>query len=272
MGLDWEREALLASPLLESLRPVLRRCPAAKFPAIADLNALAGERGLRNANGQAIRFVAQENTRPRGFESSYEVRVYREGTVPTRAANWHDLFNALAWIAFPRTKAEINRIHHREMLARAEAGSRGTARDVLTLFDEGGVIVACGEAELAGLLREFRWKDLFWHRRERVKQAMRFFVIGHAICERALDPYKGLTAKALILDLPAPYFVQPFETQLAEADAGASSRLGCAQALASTRNLAPLPLCGVPGWNAANENESFYDDAAVFRPGRRRRA
>jgi len=49
---------------------------------------------------------------------------------------------------------------------------------------------------------------------------------------------------------------------------GAAQRLAQAAALDSTRMLAPLPILGVPGWEAANERESFYDDASVFRPGR----
>jgi len=28
----------------------------------------------------------------------------------------------------------------------------------------------------------------------------------------------------------------------------------------------PLPVLGVPGWWAGNENFSFYDDSLVFRP------
>jgi hypothetical protein len=28
----------------------------------------------------------------------------------------------------------------------------------------------------------------------------------------------------------------------------------------------PLPLLGIPGWAAENENFSFYDDRRVFRP------
>ena len=51
-------------------------------------------------------------------------------------------------------------------------------------------------------------------------------------------------------------------------EAGDLSDLAQAAALDSTRMLAPLPILGVPGWEAANERESFYDDAAVFRPGR----
>jgi hypothetical protein len=31
-----------------------------------------------------------------------------------------------------------------------------------------------------------------------------------------------------------------------------------------------LPLLGVPGWWAGNEEESFYDNAFYFRTGRRR--
>lgn len=306
----WDPGALSASPLFQSLWPVLRECPAAGFPVTADLDALARELGIGNANGTAITFVADENSRRREPDSQYEVRVYREGTVPTRRANWHDLFNALAWITFPRTKAELNRHHYREIMARCgrsggdnsgtdpgprgtartdigsrgtartdvgsrgtartDCGSRGTARDVITLFDESGVIVACADSELSQLLREFRWKDLFWSQRARVQRAMRFFVFGHALLEKGLRPYKGLTAKALILEVPIAQFRQPLEAQLVEVDAATARYFCSAEAIASTRSLAPLPLFGVPGWCPANEDESFYDDASVFRPGRMR--
>ena len=36
--------------------------------------------------------------------------------------------------------------------------------------------------------------------------------------------------------------------------------------------LAPLPVLGVPGWWAANEAASFYDNRDYFRPGRSRQA
>jgi hypothetical protein len=35
---------------------------------------------------------------------------------------------------------------------------------------------------------------------------------------------------------------------------------------------APLPILGVPGWAPENERGSYYEDAAVFRPGRAHRA
>jgi hypothetical protein len=36
------------------------------------------------------------------------------------------------------------------------------------------------------------------------------------------------------------------------------------------RELAPLPVLGVPGWWSANEQENFYENTEYFRPGRGR--
>jgi len=270
MESPWERDALLASPLFQSLWPVLRQCPQGRFPGLSDLNALALSREVRGADGAGIRFVAAGMPRRGEFESQYEVRVYRDGAVPTREANWHDLFNALAWITFPRTKALLNRRHYEELRLPKEGHRRGSTRDALTLFDESGIVVACAEPALERLLREFRWKELLWAQRVAVRRAMRFFVFGHAIQEKALRPYKGLTARALILQVSSDRFAQPLEAQLATIDAAAALYLSESQALESTRSLSPLPVLGVPGWDPANEQESFYDDASVFRPGRAR--
>jgi len=38
--------------------------------------------------------------------------------------------------------------------------------------------------------------------------------------------------------------------------------------LQATRELAVVPVLGVPGWCADNESESYYDDPDYFRPGR----
>jgi hypothetical protein len=139
---------------------------------------------------------------------------------------------------------------------------------VLTLFDEGGIVVAAADAELASLLREFRWKELFWRRRAEVQRSMRFYVFGHAIYEKALEPYKGVTAKALIVDAASSLLDAPIELQLSELDARAADYFSGSQALSSTRNLPPLPILGIPGWDPSNAREEYYDDAAQFRNGR----
>jgi hypothetical protein len=208
-----------------------------------------------NALGPApVRFIEA-----RQLDEPYEMFVRRNAQVPTRRDNWHDFFNALAWLAFPETKATLNRLHCEEIARCGVKGNRGTARDVLSLFDEGGVIVTSADASLLDLLRGFEWKALFWERRAEVLERMRFFVFGHAILEKALEPYKGVSAKALLLDASVDLAQRDVDRLAAEW----FSRPG---ALSSTRNLSPLPLMGIPGW-ADNALPEFYDDAAVFRPG-----
>ena len=261
-GEPWS--AALAAPIFSPLRHLLSRLFEARFPGHDDLNELAGPT-LASGGGAAIRFVPPGAGRE---ASTYELRIFETGEVQTRPGNWHDLFNALVWLAFPMTKAVLNRHHRNEIAARRGEARRGTARDVLTLFDEGGVIVACADAELASLLREFRWKELFWARRADVRSAMRFYVFGHAIYEKALAPHRGVTAKALIVDVRATLLAEPVERQLAELDARAAAYFSDSRSLASTRSLAPLPILGIPGWEPANELEQYYDDTSQFRLGR----
>lgn len=261
-GEPWS--AALAAPIFSPLRHLLSRLPEARFPGHNDLNELAGP-AVASGGGASIRFVPPGAGRE---AAPYEVGIFDTGEVQTRPGNWHDLFNALVWLAFPKTKAVLNRHHRNEIAARRGESQRGTARDVLTLFDEGGVIVACAEADLAGLLLEFRWKELFWARRTDVRRAMRFHVFGHAIYEKALAPHKGVTAKALILDVDTRLLAQPPARQIAELDARAAAYFSDSRSLASTRSLAPLPILGIPGWEPANEREQYYDDTSQFRPGR----
>lgn len=138
-----------------------------------------------------------------------------------------------------------------------EGGRRGRKRDLLTLLDEGGAIVACSDPELVGLLRGFCWKELFWERRAQLLHAMRISVLGHAILEQALNPWPGIACKAL--------FVPP----ASDPDAAAAEWLAQLAPDATPSALAPLPVFGYPGWFPGNERAEFYDDTRYFRPFRR---
>ncbi|HEV7478091.1 MAG TPA: DUF3025 domain-containing protein, partial [Burkholderiales bacterium] len=188
----------------------------------------------------------------------YEVQLFETGRVQTRAGSLHDLFNALAWLAFPRTKALINALHAEEIPR--ENGRRGRRRDLLTLLDEGGAIVQCDDAELIALVCGFRWKRLFWEQRTRVQRHMRFRVLGHATLEQALQPRPGISCKAIFV---------PFD---ADADAGAHAWLAALPADATPELAVPLPVFGYPDWLADNRRPEFYDDERYFRPFRERRA
>jgi hypothetical protein len=209
------------------------------------LNALAQARELKTESGRPVRFVP-----PGAKDAYYEIKVHETGRVETRPDNLHDFFNALAWLAFPRTKARINALHAAEIPR--EGGRRGPLRDLLTIFDEGGAIVRCDDPELVFLLKSFRWKDLFWGNRYKVQASMRIVVFGHAALEKALEPWPGVTCKAIVTP------------SAADPDAAALGWLDQLAPGASPRDLAPLPVFGFPGW--LSQDEAFYDDTRYFRP------
>ncbi|HET7669544.1 MAG TPA: DUF3025 domain-containing protein [Burkholderiales bacterium] len=216
--------------------------------SLEELNRAAAERDIRTLSGHRVEFV-----RPGAERRPYELQAYETGRIATRADNLHDWFNALAWLAFPRTKARMNAMHAAEIPR--ERGQRGPMRDLLTVFDEGGVLVACADGELIRLVRELRWKELFCTHRSRVRSAMRLVVLGHAALEKALEPWPGITCKAL--------FVNP-EGSLDDQAASWLAHLGPG---ARARDLAPLPVFGYPGW-AENDRPAFYDDDRYFRQGK----
>ena len=282
---DWDAEALLSSALFEPLHPVIASLGAGGFPTLEALNALLAERGVTVRSGSELRFVEQGLGRL-GFEQQYEPRCYLNGEVQTRADNLHDLFNALVWLVYPKAKAAINARHFDALQQASQSQSgdladirsqRGAVRDTSTLLDESGVIVACADDELADLLKNFQWKELFWHRRaevqtgrfDKLRTGMEFFLFGHGLYEKALNPYIGMTGQGLLLGVERAFFGWPKSRQLAHLDRLLADYLDDPQHCHSTRELSPVPLLGVPGWAAGNESAAYYDDTSYFRAGRR---
>jgi hypothetical protein len=268
--LNWSPPALLHSPLFFPLHTALAHFSDTDFPTLPDWNRLLDQYypGISVQQGHALRFVAQEQGRL-GFESQYEPRCYLNGEVQTRENNWHDLFNALVWLTFPQAKAAINTRHY-QALKNAHDGhsQRGKVRDMATLLDESGVIVVSANKELSGLLSAFQWKELFWQRRQQVSEAMGFYLFGHGLYEKALQPYVGMTAQGLLLDVAPEFFSWPLPERLAHVDERVAEYLANPEHCRSTRELQPVPLLGVPGWCADNEQAAYYGNAAYFRPGR----
>jgi len=263
----WDRDALLQSPLFAPLHPLISRFN--QFPALDALNAQLIERSITVQNGRELSFVAQGVGRL-AFEQQYEPRCYLTGEVQTRADNWHDLLNALVWFTFPKAKAAINARHYQALTDAAAMpetrSQRGAVRDTNTLLDESGVIVACADAELAGLLCSFSWKELFWQRRELVRTRMGFYLFGHGLYEKALQPYIGMTGQGLLLAVEPEFFTWTPAQQGGHLDTLLADYLAAPQHCRSTRELSPVPLLGVPGW--AEQNDIYYDNTAYFRSGR----
>jgi hypothetical protein len=263
----WNTDWLNRSAMFAPLRAVGSKLPPIGWPDPAILNALADDAGrVVNAQGLRVRFVAQA-AKSKEFESGFEPRAFLKGEVQMRALDWHDLFNALAWMSFPTAKAVINARHY-ESLSAGQSGNRSPVRDALTLFDEEGVAVVSSDAGLLDLVREFRWKELFWTRREDVRERMRFMLFGHALYHKALEPFIGMTGKAVLLTVPDEFMQLPLTAQVAQADGLLAAHMWDRTRMSHGRELSPLPLLGVPGWWEANAQESFYDNSDYFRPGR----
>jgi hypothetical protein len=268
---EWNKEVLLHTPFFTPLRAAISRF-GNEFPTLHDCNAQLGvfQPPISLHSGQHLSFVPQEYGKL-PFESQYEPRCYLKGEVPHRENNWHDLLNALVWFTFPKAKAAINLRHYQAQTMEVhlpEQSQRGAVRDALTLFDESGVIVVSAEADLADLLRNFRWRELFWQHRTHVQSGMGFFLFGHGLYEKTLRPYAGMTGQGLLLTVEQAFFDWSLPQQLAHLDELLASYLLAPEHCRNTRELMPVPLLGIPGWAAENERAEYYDNTNYFRSGR----
>ena len=267
--MEWDPGFLACSAMFEPLRV---RAPASfpeKWPELPMLQQLLERREppVRVASGLPLRVVPQPR-QARRAELSYEERIFVKGELQVRPGSWHDLFNILVWLTFPRAKAALNARHWAASRERAASGAtnRGRVEDALALFDEGGVVVAAASAELIGRLRAFEWKELFWRRRDEVARSMRFWIFGHALYEKALRPFAGIAGRGICFETDLALLQAPAAAQLDELDRRLAGRVGNPGQLTATRDLAHVPILGVPGWCAGNEVESYYDNTDYFRP------
>ena len=272
-SLAWDKRALLNAPMFAPLHPILTRLKDDQFPSIQICNDLLAEYqpNITLQQGLQLSFVPQVLGK-QGFESQYEPRCYLKGEVQMRENNWHDLLNALVWLTFPKSKAAINARHYHALTnatKQSTSSQRGTVRDTNTLLDESGVIVVSSDAELASMLSNFQWQELFWRQRETVQASMGFYIFGHGLYEKALQPYIGMTGQGVVLAVEQAFFTWPLPQQLAHLDTLLVDRLALPEYGGSTRELSPVPLLGVPGWAADNEHQAYYENTQYFRSGRR---
>jgi hypothetical protein len=213
-----------------------------------------------NANGQAIHFVTGNHINP---AMAYETAIHEQGKVATRSRNWHDFFNALVWLNWPHIKSALNALHIRAGVS----SIRSRARDALTLLDESGVVVAYSEPSLWDQLRRPEWQGLFVHQRAAVRSSMRFYLLGHALHEKALSPYPAMTGKCLAVAVTDDFFALNYAQQRLQLDVLLARQL-VTNVPQTPAQFPPLPLLGIPGISARSEAPDFYANTAIFRPRR----
>jgi len=224
------------------------------WPKVEDYNVLAAH--------LAMRFELQKK------KSRYEWEVYHSRTILMRENCWHDFFNNLTWLMWPKLKsAIINRIY-RETLNN-NAKQRSPCQNLLTHFDECGMVICSDRIELFEAIKQFQWKAFFWETQDLLEHCQAV-IIGHGLLEKGLTPYLGMTGKALFLQVTSDYFMLNFDEQAAYLDQQIAEMILDAQYLSSPQDLSPFPLLGWPGWWPGNECESFYENRIYFRESRSR--
>lgn len=257
---DWSASYLTANPVFQDLCAQFPLQQYTRWPEVANLNA------WRNVPDYA--FV--DNALLAADGRYYEEFIFAQKQIPTRAANWHDLFGALIWILFPKTKALLNQLHMAEIAQHGQK-QRSPLRNKLTLLDECGILVALEPAALAHapLLREHQWQSSFWQQRTAWGQYIRPVVFGHAIYEMATQPFIGLTAKSWFIEVPTGFSQWPLTDAYTFLDEKLAGQIANTAALLDNQQLTPLPVLGIPGWYEANEQQLFYTNTEYFRPRRK---
>jgi hypothetical protein len=160
---------------------------------------------------------------------------------------------------FPHTKRQLNALQAGAIREGGVQTTRGALRDALTLFDENAALWLLPDntpSELLDALRHRQWQRAFTDLRAHWPPGQPV-LFGHALLEKLFSPYKSITAHVFIaraaINSVAPNSLDLLTAQQLDA------------AALVPKPFIPLPVLGVPGWWADNENPQFYNDPQVFR-------
>ena len=272
---SWEPDKLQQSPLFDPIIPVLNSLlerPQWPTVDVLDEKLFGQQNRFTSLAGAKIKLVSQDEKADE-LEQHYAPRIYLQGEIQTREQNWHDFFQAATWAIFPRTKVAINALHYPAAKYRFEnklpKGSRTSLENALSQFDECGVIIYSTRKDLLEMVRNFEWHKLFWSSRASLDNEFACMVYGHAIYEKAINPYVGLTAKAILLEVEADIFDDAIEQRIPKIDEKLAEYFKLPAQIQSPKDLYPFPLLGMPDYYPGNDKEDFYFNQQYFRPGRK---
>jgi hypothetical protein len=227
----------------------------------------------RREDTRNFRFVVQDETLlSDGLH--YEERIARHGVIATREANTHDLFNAHVWLRHTALKRAMNARQVAD-IARVGRKQRTRGQCALTHFDEAGAIVWLGSRDLVHAWDAHDWRVLFRERAADWGSRIAVTVIGHALFDHALAHGEAPVAKSIAVVVG--------ETAIATRACGAmlpswpdaersiADSIEEGRLLADPQELRPLPLAGIPGWHAGEQDDRFYATSPCFRPPRKDR-
>lgn len=260
----WIPDFFEQSPVFNSIRHVSQPFSSlAQWPTLEQFGIEFQKRNIQSYAHQPVHPVAQAGA-PEKFEEHYESRIYLAGELQTRLENWHDYFNALCWLQFPNIKSALNALHFKASKIRQVGTNRSPLENALTLFDECGAVIVAEDDSFLEMIRQHEWQALFQDNQERFGQHIQCYVVGHAMHEKNLTPYLGMTAHCVLLKQGSDFFEKSYLEQLEVIDRVVADRW-MNKDIELPGDLRPFPLLGVPGWWHGAQDEAFYANAAYFR-------
>ncbi|TXD96249.1 DUF3025 domain-containing protein [Psychrobacter frigidicola] len=233
---------------------------------------------MQDNHAHPLKFVSQDAL-PEG--EAYESFIATTGHIPTRE-NLHDLFNGSIWLTFPKTKALLNYHHMCEISEQGIGASRGRVRDTITVFDENGAILVTAVPSIGEALIDFNWQESLVSTRDEWDKPLApnenaqvaVYIFGHALLEQLIQPRKSLCAHSVVIQVTQDFFALALPERMSYVDNRLAEQMHTllSQEAITPRQLAPLPILGVPHFWADNANPDFYEDSRVFRSGRRRKS
>jgi hypothetical protein len=231
-----------------------------------------------NNQAHTLKFVSQDAL-PEG--EAYESFIATTGNIPTRD-NLHDLFNGSIWLTFPKTKALLNYYHMLEIAAQGINASRGRVRDTITVFDENGAVLVTADPNIGEALIGFDWQASLVKPRAKWDEPQQptshaqaaVYIFGHALLEQLIKPRKSLCAHSIVINVTQDFFTLSLSERMSYLDEKVAHYMNelLSKDDVTPRQLAPLPILGVPHFWLDNIDPSFYDDSHVFRSGRRQKS
>jgi hypothetical protein len=200
----------------------------------------------------------------------YEERIAQYGIVATRERNPHDLFNALVWLRHTQIKRAMNARQVAD-IARVGRKQRTRGQCALTHFDEAGAIVWVASRELLAAWDAHDWRRLFGTHAAEWGANIAVTIVGHALYEYALVHQTMPVAKALAVAVDSREIAERSGGGAsipcrAEAEHSIAAEIAAGRVLADPQELRPLPLAGIPGWQAGAQPDDFFDTTPCFRP------
>lgn len=248
----WDPSVFSSSPIIKQLSSVTTHFSSLKeWPTIDEYKKIFNQYSMQVMPVEQAQHI-------NSFDEQYEPRVFLKNELQTRTHNWHDFFNALIWLTFPETKKTLNDLHYSQAKNRDKGSNRTLLENRITQFDECGAIIISKNEALLELIRQHKWQELFIDNRHQFKDNLQCILFGHALFEKALNPYIGMTCHCLLIN------ENEFEVMDRDNLDTFISKLWKNKLANAPGKLNAFPLLGLPGY-WPEQNKNFYSNQKYFR-------